>query len=158
MYLSNEKYFFRISTTWWVLLLVDFMSSRTHIVKSNDRLRFICTVSRASETFRDLIEIYIMWVYFYINFGFELFGIILTSHFNVFKLYVFSISYHCIWRFFLHHSQEQITQSLLCIPTTGSNDLERSDTKLEAPSFPIEYKIFCSTFYAKPYINRFCND
>ena len=54
--------------------------------------------------------------------------------------------------------QEQITQSLLCISTTGSNDSERSDTKLEAPSFPIEYKIFCSTFYAKPYINRFRND
>ena len=47
--------------------------------------------------------------------------------------------------------QEQITQSLLCISTTGSNDLDRRDTKLEAPSFPIEYKIFCSTFYAKPY-------
>ena len=41
---------------------------------------------------------------------------------------------------------------------TGSNDSERSDTKLEAPSFPIEYKIVCSTFYAKPYINRFRND
>ena len=54
--------------------------------------------------------------------------------------------------------QEQITQSLLCISTTGSNDSEMSDTKLEAPSFPIEYKIFCSTFYAKPYINRFRND
>ena len=40
----------------------------------------------------------------------------------------------------------------------GSNDSERSDTKLEAPSFPIEYKIFCSTFYAKSYINRFRND
>ena len=48
-----------------------------------------------------------------------------------------------------------ITRSLLCISTTGSNDIERSDTKLEAPSFPIEYKIFCSTFYAIPYINRF---
>ena len=46
--------------------------------------------------------------------------------------------------------QEQITRSLLCISTTGSNDLERSDIKLEAASFPIEYKIFCSTFYAKP--------
>ena len=34
--------------------------------------------------------------------------------------------------------QEQITQSLLCKSTTDSNDLERSDTKLEAPSFPIE--------------------
>ena len=54
--------------------------------------------------------------------------------------------------------QEQITQSLLCISTTGSNDLERSDTKLEAPSIPIEYKIFCFTFYAKHYINRFRND
>ena len=54
--------------------------------------------------------------------------------------------------------QEQITQSLLCISTTGSNDSERSDTKFEAPSFPIEYKIFCSAFYAKPYINRFRND
>ena len=55
-------------------------------------------------------------------------------------------------------AQEQITRSLLCISTTGSNDLERSDTKLEAPSFSIEYKIFCSTFYAIPYINRFRND
>ena len=54
--------------------------------------------------------------------------------------------------------QEQITQSLSCICTTGSNDLERSDTKLEAPSFPIEYIIFCSTFCTKPYINRFRND
>ena len=42
--------------------------------------------------------------------------------------------------------------------TMSSNDLERSDTKLDASSFPIEYKIFCSTFYAKPYINRFRND
>ena len=58
----------------------------------------------------------------------------------------------------VYETQEQITRSLLCIPTTGSNDLERSDTKLEAPSFPIEYKIFCSTFYTKPYINRFRND
>ena len=55
-------------------------------------------------------------------------------------------------------SQEQITQSLLCISTTCSDDSERSDTKLEAPSFPIEYKILCSTFYAKPCINRFRND
>ena len=57
-----------------------------------------------------------------------------------------------------HQTQEQITRSLLCISTTGSNDLERSVTKLEAPSFPMEYKIFCSTFYAIPYINRFRND
>ena len=56
------------------------------------------------------------------------------------------------------YAQEQITRSLLCISTTGSNDLERSDTKLEAPSFSIEYKIFSSTFYAKPYINPFRND
>ena len=56
------------------------------------------------------------------------------------------------------HPQKPITRSLLCISTTGSNDLERSDTKLEAPSFPIEYKIFCSTFFAIPYINRFRND
>ena len=33
-------------------------------------------------------------------------------------------------------------KSLLCISTTGSNDLERSDTKLEAPSFRVEYKIY----------------
>ena len=55
-------------------------------------------------------------------------------------------------------AQEQITRSLLCISTTDSYALERSDTKLEAPSFPIEYKKFCSTFYAKPYINHFRND
>ena len=44
-------------------------------------------------------------------------------------------------------SQEQITQSLSCISTTGSNDLERSDTKLEAPPFPlnIEYSVPQST-------------
>ena len=59
---------------------------------------------------------------------------------------------------FAVYAQEQITQSLLCISTTGYNDSERSVTKLEAPSFPIEYKIFCSTFNAKPYINSFRND
>ena len=74
-------------------------------------------------------------------------------HFFVSALCKVFAQTHCHYK-----PQEQITRSLLCISTTGSNDLERSDTKLEAPSFPIEYKIFCSTFYAIPYINRFRND
>ena len=47
-----------------------------------------------------------------------------------------------------HRAQEQIAQSLLCISTTSSNDLERSDTKLEVPSFPckfIKYSVLHST-------------
>ena len=47
-----------------------------------------------------------------------------------------------------------------------SNDLERSDAKfdlhLRCPPFPSPiihvYKVFCSTFYANIYINRFRND
>ena len=49
-------------------------------------------------------------------------------------------------------TQEQITQSFLCISTTGSKDLEKSDTKFDLdwrlPPFSLNIK------YSVPHENR----